>query len=181
MFRSLYPNEYMESTYRIPFHELAGLGYRGILFDIDNTLVPHGAPADEQAVALFGMLHSLGLRTCLISNNQEPRVAPFAEAVESFYLCNARKPSRKGYREACRIMNVDPAEAVFVGDQIFTDVWGANMAGIKSILVRPIHPKEEIQIVLKRRLEWFVLRAYLRGGWKRVPGILEGERRSPVR
>ena len=177
MFRTFYPNEYVESTYRIPFHRLAEQGYRGVLFDIDNTLVPHGAPADEQAVALFGWLHSLGLRTCLISNNQEPRVAPFAEAVDSFYLCNAHKPARKGYRKACELMQVDPAEAVFVGDQIFTDVWGANLAGIKSILVKPIHPKEEIQIVLKRRLEWFILLAYRHGGWKRVPRLLEGDLR----
>ena len=171
MFRDLYPNEWMDSTYDIPFHRLPEQHVRGVLFDIDNTLVPHGAPATDQAVALFDWLHSLGLSTCLISNNQEPRVAPFAEAVDSWYLCNAHKPFRKGYREACRLMGIDPAEAVFVGDQLFTDVWGANLAGIRSILVKPIHPKEEIQIVLKRLLERPILFFYKHGGAKRVPRI----------
>ena len=160
MLRDFYPNEFCESTYEIPFHELAALHYKGVLFDIDNTLVPHGAPADERAVALFDWLHSLGLRTCLISNNQEPRVKPFADAVQSEFLCNAHKPARSGYRRACELMETDPAETIFVGDQIFTDVWGANRAGIRSILVNPIHPKEEIQIVLKRIPEKLVLLCY---------------------
>ncbi len=171
MFRSLYPNESMKSAAEIPYDKLAEQSVRGLIFDIDNTLVPHGAPADEKSIALFGYIHSLGLRTCLLSNNQKDRVLPFAEAVESDYLCNAHKPSRKGYLKACEIIGTDPAETVFIGDQLFTDIWGANMAGIRSILVSPIHPKEEIQIVLKRKLEWIVLLAYRHGGYKRVPPI----------
>jgi hypothetical protein len=60
------------------------------------------------------------------------------------------------------MMHTDTDTTVFVGDQLFTDVWGAKKAGIFSILVKPIHPKEEIQIVLKRRLEWIVLFFYKR-------------------
>ena len=57
-------------------------------------------------------------------------------------------------------MGTNEKNTLFVGDQIFTDVWGANKAGIYSILVKPIHPKEEIQIVLKRILEKVVLFFY---------------------
>ena len=168
LFSAFYPNDYLDSVYHVEFVRLTAAGYKGVIFDIDNTLVPHGAPADDRIIALFGHIHSLGLRTCLISNNQEPRVAPFAEAVDSDYLCNVHKPSLRGYVEACRVMHIDRSEAVFVGDQLFTDIWGANRAGIKSILLKPIHPKEEIQIVLKRRLEWPVLWCYQHFGRKRV-------------
>lgn len=162
MLRTFYPDEYITSTYRIPFEELYRKGYRGLVFDIDNTLVPHGAPADERAISLFERLREMGFSTCLISNNQEPRVRPFAERVQSKYVCNAHKPSRRNYIKAMEIMGTDRKNTLFVGDQLFTDVWGAKRTGMYSILVKPIHPKEEIQIVLKRYLERIVLHFYLK-------------------
>lgn len=76
------------------------------------------------------------------------------------YVYNAHKPSTKNYKKAMEIMGTDVSDTVFIGDQLFTDVWGAKRTGIPSILVRPIHPKEEIQIVLKRYLENIVLHFY---------------------
>jgi len=160
--QKFYPKEYFPSAYQINYAALAEKGVRGVLFDIDNTLVPHGAVVTQEAIGLFKELRSLGLKTCLISNNQEPRVRPFAEAVDSLFLCNAHKPSRKGYEHALSIMQEEPEDIVFVGDQIFTDIYGANRAGIYSILTEPIHPKEEIQIVVKRRLERLILFGYRR-------------------
>lgn len=160
MFNIFFPDDYVASTYVIKFEELYQKGYRGLIFDIDNTLVPHGFPADERALSLFGRLRQIGFDTCLISNNQEPRVRPFAEAVESKYVFDAHKPSTKNYRKAMRLMETDEQTTIFIGDQLFTDVWGAKRTGIKSILVKPIHPKEEIQIVLKRYLEKIVLYFY---------------------
>ena len=83
MFEKFFPDEYVASTYVIPFEKLYEKGYRGVIFDIDNTLVPHGKPADKRAVELFSKLHSMGFQTCLISNNRESRVKPFAAAVDS--------------------------------------------------------------------------------------------------
>ena len=158
-----YPDERCRSSYAIDYAHWRSAGKKAILFDIDNTLVPHGAPADARAIALFARLRDLGFSTCLISNNDSPRVEPFARAVGSAFLCKAAKPSLSGFRRAMSLMQVTAEETLFVGDQIFTDIWGARRAGIYAILVDPIHPKEEIQIVLKRRLEWFVLRSYERG------------------
>ena len=73
----LYPDEYLDSTYSIDFDQLYKEGYRGIIFDIDNTLVPHGAPADERAISLFAHLKELGFHCMLLSNNREPRVKMF--------------------------------------------------------------------------------------------------------
>lgn len=155
-----YPDFYLDSTYSIDFDGLAKEGYRGVLFDIDNTLVPHGAPADARALRLFAHLREIGMDYCVISNNQLPRVKSFADAIQGKYIEDAHKPSTRNYKRAMEMMGCTPKDALFVGDQLFTDVWGAKRAGMRTILVKPIHPKEEIQIVLKRYLEKIVLYFY---------------------
>ncbi len=162
IFSNLYPDEYRESVYTLNFEEYYKMGYRGILFDIDNTLVPHGAPSTDKAVKLFEKLRILGFHTCLISNNKEPRVKPFADAVKSDYVYNAHKPMKKNYIEAVKKMGTETDNTMFIGDQIFTDVYGAKRAGIYSVLLKPINPKEEIQIVLKRYLEKPIINSFLK-------------------
>lgn len=103
----------------------------------------------------------------LLSNNKEPRVKSFAEEVKSDYLYRAGKPKRAGYLQAMERMGTTAQTTLFVGDQLFTDVWGAGRSGIYAVLVKPIHPKEEIQIVLKRYLEKIVLYFYRRENKKR--------------
>ena len=132
-------------------------GIRAVIFDIDNTLVPHGAPADEQSLAYFRLLHAAGIETAFVSNNHEARVKPFAEAVSSLYLCDAGKPSRRGYRAVMERLGVRPEETASVGDQIFTDVWGANRSGVFSILVMPVGREEPFTVKLKRLPEKIVL------------------------
>ena len=166
MLECLYPKVYLDSTYEIDFEQYYQDGYRAIIFDIDNTLVSHGAPADQRAIALFKRLHALGYQTMMLSNNKEPRVKMFCDAVDAEYIYKAGKPNPANYKEAMKRMHTDEKNTLFVGDQIFTDVWGANKAGIYSILVKPIHPKEEIQIVLKRYLEKVVLFCYKRHMYK---------------
>lgn len=160
--RSFYPKKYIDSAYGIPYEKFYKKGIRGVIFDVDNTLVTHGAPADEGVLALFERLRSMGMDTCLMSNNKEQRVASFAAEVNSKFIFKAGKPAVGGYLKAMELMGTDKEQTLFVGDQLFTDVYGANRAGIYGILVKPIHPKEEIQIVLKRYLERVVLYFYRR-------------------
>ncbi|MBQ8233625.1 MAG: YqeG family HAD IIIA-type phosphatase [Lachnospiraceae bacterium] len=162
MLERFYPDYEAISVYKIDYEKLYRQGFRGIIFDIDNTLVPHGAPASRQAVRLFRSLKAIGFDTVLLSNNKEPRVKPFSDQVKSRYIFKAGKPGKEGYEKAMKMMGTDSATTVFVGDQLFTDVWGAKKAGIRTYLVRPIHPREEIQIVLKRKLEKIVLYFYHR-------------------
>ncbi len=162
MFSELYPGEYVNSTYEIDFERLYQSGYRGVIFDVDNTLVPHGAPADERAKALFAKLKELGYTCMLLSNNKEPRVKMFNDEVQVNYIFKAGKPSGRNYLKAMELMKTNVDTTLFVGDQIFTDIYGANRVGIRTFLVKPIHPKEEIQIVLKRYLEKVVLFFYRR-------------------
>ena len=160
MFKTFYPDNEADSTYEIDFQALYEKGYRGIIFDIDNTLVPHGAPADEKAQAFFERMRALGYHTMLLSNNKEPRVKSFGDSVKSDYIYKANKPAKAGYEKAMENMATVRENTIFVGDQLFTDVWGAKRTGITTYLVKPIHPKEEIQIVSKRKLERIVLYFY---------------------
>ncbi len=160
MCKLFFPDFETETAYEIQYEALYNEGYRGVIFDVDNTLVPHGAPADERAVFLFQKLKNIGIDACLLSNNKEPRVKMFADAVDVKYVYKAGKPGKKGYQKAMQLMNTDVSNTFFVGDQLFTDVWGAKNLGIRNYLVKPIHPKEEIQIVLKRYLEKIVLYFY---------------------
>lgn len=157
-----YPDEIIESAYDIDYENLFKNGIKGIIFDIDNTLVPHGAPPDGRAKALLSKLSELGFKVLFLSNNKEPRVKSFRDdgLPSASYIYKGGKPGKSGYIKAMEIMGTDINTTIFIGDQLFTDVWGAKRCGIKNILTRPIHPKEEIQIVLKRFLEKIVLRAY---------------------
>ena len=148
-----FPAESVDSAYHIDYDRLKERGIRGLIYDVDNTLVPHGAMPDKRARALFSHLHELGIPAVFVSNNREERVKPFAEAVGAGYVHKAGKPGKKGYLKAMEMMGTDASSTLFVGDQIFTDIWGANRAGIYSVLCRPIHPKEEPQIIAKRVLE----------------------------
>ena len=137
MLENFYPDEYLDSAYQIEFDRLYQEGYRGIIFDVDNTLVPHGAPADGRARKLFVHLKELGYQCCLLSNNKEPRVKLFNDAVQVQYIFKAGKPKVSGYRKAMELMGTEEGNTLFVGDQIFTDVYGANRAGIRTILTKP--------------------------------------------
>lgn len=164
MFEKFYPDDYYESSYVIPYEELYNEGYRGIIYDIDNTLVPHGKPADERAIALFERLKKIGYECTLVSNNKKERVDMFNKDVNVHTVYKANKPSNKGYLQALKLMGTNKDNTLFIGDQVFTDIWGAKNAGVRALMVKYIDPREEIQIILKRRLEWFVLREY----WKKI-------------
>ncbi|MDE7368091.1 MAG: YqeG family HAD IIIA-type phosphatase [Lachnospiraceae bacterium] len=149
----IYPKEEFGSAYEIPYEEFYKKGYRAIIFDIDNTLVPHGAPADQRAQKLCGRLRELGFQICFLSNNNTKRVAPFAETLGATYISNAGKPFKKGYQQAAARLQVKESNILFVGDQVLTDIIGANRAGYYSILVGPVDRKEGFFIVMKRWLE----------------------------
>ena len=158
--KGLFPREDFDSVYLIPYETYQKNGIRGVIFDIDNTLAEHGAPAGKKIKALFERLRRLGMKTCLLSNNGRERVESFAREVDSPFIEKAGKPATASYRRALSILDLSPRQVLSVGDQIFTDVWGSNRAGIYSILVKPVHPREELQIRAKRQLEKAVIYLY---------------------
>lgn len=164
MFERLYPKAYIKSIYGYDFARAWDEGVRGLLFDVDNTLVPHDAPGETKSAALMKRLRTQGFQLMIVSNNHEPRVKAFAEASGiPGYIYLAHKPSPKGYLAACKKMGLKPQQVRFFGDQIFTDIWGANNAGVYSVLVEPIDRSTDLfKIRLKRLLEKPVLFCYFR-------------------
>lgn len=163
MLEGLYPQLEIPSVYGFDFRKAYAEGVRGLIFDIDNTLVPHDAPADARAEGLVRNLKDMGFCLTIVSNNSEERVVTFTERMGIPYVCRAHKPSPAGYLAACQKMDLVPEQVLFFGDQIFTDIWGANRAGVKSVLVAPLDPDTDLfQIRLKRLLEKPVLWAFHR-------------------
>lgn len=170
MFQKFYPDNTAASAYEIPYEKLYESGIRGLLYDIDNTLVEHDADATKQAAQLMERLKKIGFSVMLLSNNDEERVARFNREIQVGYIYKAGKPSPKSYIRAMEQMKTNPGNTIFIGDQLFTDIWGAKRAGIRTYLVKPIAKHEEIQIVLKRKLERIVLFFYRRSLKKRRKG-----------
>ncbi|MBP5609191.1 MAG: YqeG family HAD IIIA-type phosphatase [Lachnospiraceae bacterium] len=160
VFKNLYPDKYYKNTYAVDFDSFRARGYRGIIFDIDNTLVEHDAPATARAALLVRRLKKRGFKVEIVSNNEEPRVKSFAAGVGSGYVYKAGKPGRRGYLEAVRKMGLRKEQVLVVGDQLFTDIWGANRSGLHSVLVGRISFKEPPHIHMKRLLEFPVKLAY---------------------
>lgn len=160
MFKCFYPTVIEKSVYEMDFDKLYEEGYRGVIFDIDNTLVGHDEPADERAELLLKGLMKKGFGVCLLSNNKGPRVYAFNENINAKVICDAKKPSGDGYIRAVNELNLKKEEIIAIGDQLFTDIWGANRAGIDVVLVDRLFPKETKLIYFKRKLEKIVMIFY---------------------
>jgi len=160
MFKRFYPYEYVENVFSIDYNKLYNMGYRGIMFDIDNTLVPHGKDSTEEIDDLFKIIHGIGLKTLLLSNNTEERIQRFLKNIDSLYIYDAQKPKISNYLTAVEMMGIKKEEALCVGDQIFTDIYGANKSGIDNILVKYIRKKNETKIGIRRNLEKIILKFY---------------------
>ena len=158
----LFPDRFISSAYAIDYEKLYAEGYRGIIWDIDNTLVPHDAPADSRSRELMDRLRSIGFHTCVVSNNREPRVKSFCDdAGVECYVFKASKPSEKGYIEAMEKMGTKRESTIAIGDQIFTDVWGARRQNIYCIMVGQVKKwAERPTIILKRIIEVPILLCY---------------------
>ena len=153
---NLIPNDYRRSILDITPEYLKERGLSGVILDIDNTLIGHNVPIPTPDVmALLDRYRQSGIRMCVVSNNRQPRVANFCERIGvEDYVWDALKPAAKGYIKAAELMSLPPEKTAAVGDQIYTDVWGARRAGCYAVLLRPIHKgKEGAFIAFKRLLE----------------------------
>lgn len=160
MFWLLFPYEYVDSVFSIDYQKLVQKGYKGIIFDIDMTLVPHGADSTKEIDALFKTVHELGLKTLLLTNNSEERVRRFTKNIDTLYLCDANKPEPEGFLKAVEMMEIQKEETVYIGDQIFIDIYGANKCGIANILVHYVTAEVETKIGIRRNLEKIILKLY---------------------
>lgn len=160
MLNSYFPHEYAESVFAINYQKLYEMGYKAIIFDIDNTLTHHGKDSTPEIDALFQEIHGIGLQTLLLSNNSKARIERFLKNIDSLYIEEADKPHTAGFLKAIEMLGIQKKEAIYIGDQIFTDIYGANKSGIDNILVRYLRYPDEKKIGIKRNLEKIILKFY---------------------
>ena len=134
---------------------------KGLILDIDNTLVPtHVKEADDNIIQWLERVKELDFKVCIVSNASQTRVIKFNEKLKIFAIHRAFKPGSKAFYKAARLMDLDNGEIAVVGDQVFTDIYGGNKAGMFTVLTKPIHPDEFIFVKFKRIFEKFVLSLY---------------------
>jgi len=133
------PKEFVTSIYQITPDKLKQLGVRGIITDLDNTLVEWDRPdATEKLIEWLKTIREAGIQVMIVSNNKELRVKAFADPLELPYIFNARKPMGNAFKRALKRLNMQRHEVVMVGDQMLTDVLGGNRLRIHTILVKPV-------------------------------------------
>lgn len=127
---------------------------KGIVLDIDNTLTTHNNPVPPQSsMDWLARVKKAGIKLIIVSNNKPPRVEPFAQLLDLEYVANGRKPLTYGINEAVRKMGFEKCDIAAIGDQIFTDIMGANLAGIRSCFVYPLEPETSLPFRFKRTIE----------------------------
>ena len=133
---------------------LRDMGIRGLLLDIDNTLTTHDNPVPAPGVMEWiARMKAAGIRMRLVSNNHPPRVEPFANLLEIPCICESKKPLSSGFQRAMKEMQLTRREVCVVGDQIYTDVLGANLFRVKCIYVPPMELEKKGFLKFKRRIE----------------------------
>ena len=165
MLRMLCPQIYMAAVSDLTPEFLTGRGIKGIILDLDNTILPWKAKKlAAEEVALVKRLQEQGFKICVVSNARHRRVISLLEPLNIPAISLARKPRRTPFRKALAILGTTASETAVVGDQIFTDVLGGNRLGMYTILVTPVSHQEFIGTKLVRLLEKRVLKRMVRRG-----------------
>ncbi|CAH8709001.1 YqeG family HAD IIIA-type phosphatase [Paenibacillus thiaminolyticus] len=168
MLERLIPRLRVSSVYDIDLDKLAEQGIRGIITDLDNTLV--GAKVPEATPELAAWLKEVdrrGFKVVIVSNNDHTRVSRFAVPLDLPFIHAARKPAQRAFRQALSLMGLKPDQTAVIGDQMLTDVLGGNRLGIFTILVQPIAIQDEgWGTRINRRIERYATaRLKRRGLW----------------
>lgn len=166
MLKYLCPDLCLRSLVDVELEMLQKQGSKGIILDIDNTVLPWaGEDIDEAVLAWVKAAKSKGFRICLTSNALKQRAERIAAILAIPVISRAVKPRKKPFREALEILGTTVSETVVIGDQLFTDVLGGNRMGLYTILLEPLAPKEMAGTRLMRRVEKLIIRHLSRKGY----------------
>jgi HAD superfamily phosphatase (TIGR01668 family) len=167
LYNFLLPNEFVNSVFEITPEKLQANGIRGIITDLDNTLVEWDrADATEELAAWFKMMHEAGIRIVIASNNNEERVKHFAEPLGIPYIHRAKKPLGAAYYAGLVQLRLKRDEVAMVGDQLLTDVLGAKRQKLYTFLVRPVAESDGFVTLFNRFVERRVFNDLKRKGIK---------------
>lgn len=134
----------------IPFEDMAADGVRAVLFDLENTLIPPGGPFTPEGRAIVERARAAGLAIGVVSNASASWVGTELRREGIPYVAPAGKPGRDAFERGCELLGVSTSEAVYAGDQVITDVLGAQRAGMRAILLEPKYTKEALSSKFQR-------------------------------
>jgi HAD superfamily phosphatase (TIGR01668 family) len=164
------PNEHVKSILDIKPEELKQRGIKGIITDLDNTLVEWDRPnATPQLIKWFEEIRKQNILVTIVSNNNEERVRAFSDPLQIPFIFRARKPLMPAFHNALSKMGIKKDEAVVIGDQLLTDVLGGNRSGFYTILVVPVAQTDGFFTKFNRFAERRIL------NWFRKKGMLQWE------
>jgi HAD superfamily phosphatase (TIGR01668 family) len=165
MLEILRPKVHANSVLGLDGEELKKAGIRGIIFDLDNTLVEWKQDTlNPEVIELIGRFKDHGFKMCILSNALESRVEIVAEALGIPYVSRAVKPRKFPFKKALQILGTAPQETAVVGDQLFTDILGGNRLELYTIWTTPLSSTEFVYTRVVRRLERLVVKRFRRKG-----------------
>jgi len=148
------PDMYQKSIYTINYEKLYNDGMRCLLFDLDNTCVPYVEKKPNKKLKdLFDSLKNMGFKVIIFSNASKKRLEPFKNELVVDCSYSSKKPSKRKFLKVLRMFGYDLSETAIIGDQLFTDIFGGNRVGIKTILVNPMSNKDFFATRFFRKLE----------------------------
>lgn len=162
------PDIYQKSIYTIDYTKLKKLGIKCLIFDLNNTMAPLSMEIpDKNLKDLFAYLEGLKFKVVILSNASKARVEPFKEKLNVDAAFKSNKPSKKKYLRILELYHVKVHEVASIGDQLITDIYGANKMGFTSILVNPISRKDLLSTTFSSIFESYLYSSL------RKRGILE--------
>lgn len=165
MLRLFLPKKQVKSIFDLKPELFINEGIKGIVVDLDNTLVPWNvADAPEKVKQWIFDLIEAGLQVTIFSNNSRDRVKHFAKPLHVPYVYRAKKPLGYGFRQAAKKMDISPGELAVIGDQLLTDVFGGNYFGAYTILVSPLVESDAPVTKFNRKIEKLILSHFYRTG-----------------
>lgn len=165
MLNNFLPNKQINSIYDLEPIDLKEAGIKGLIVDLDNTLVPWDkAYATKEVKDWFELFISSEIELLVISNNQIDRVTTFAYPINMPYIGRAKKPFPTAFKQACNRLQLKPSEVAIIGDQLLTDVLGGNLAGLYTILVDPLVGSDAPITKFNRKIESLLLERFYKKG-----------------
>lgn len=170
MLRNFLPDEHVKSILDITPGQLKSKGIKGIITDLDNTLVEWDRPnATPQLIKWFEEIKKEDIQVTIVSNNNEQRVKAFSDPLEIPFIFQARKPMSRAFHKALSQMGIKKEQAVVIGDQLLTDVLGGNRSGFHTILVVPVAQTDGFFTKFNRFAERRIM------NWFRRKGLIQWE------
>lgn len=165
MLKKFLPGEYVKSIYHISPSVLKEKGVKGIITDLDNTLVEWDRPnATPTLIEWLNEIKQHQIKITIVSNNNEERVRVFSDPLGIPFIPKARKPLSTAFKKALLTMNLKKEETVIIGDQLLTDILGGNRLGLHTILVVPVASSDGFFTQFNRKIERKIMANFKRKG-----------------